>query len=173
MNTNPIHHKHWTEADLRALEASKSFSDLAAIALSVMSRMSGDLEMVSGPISTGGVGSRDGNLLVFSRVIEKLLAEGRPIFSQMPFEDKMGELYEMWRSENLSAGYCMPILVDFYEAVFSSGRVKKLHFIHGYESSFGAMWEHDSCERWGIERVYLSEEASMSLLRAASAQAVS
>jgi hypothetical protein len=59
----------------------------------------------------------------------------------------------------------MPILETFYHTMFSSGRIRKVYFIHGWESSFGARWEHDLCEKLKIEKIYLSPELSQKALQ--------
>ncbi|MFA6554551.1 MAG: hypothetical protein WCS89_03515 [Candidatus Paceibacterota bacterium] len=159
-----IHFRRWLPSDRKALERARSFKTLSLIALDVMSRIRGDIEMVSGPISTGGVGTLEGNRRVFEKTIEILINEQRNLFSQMPFEDKMVELYKIWHTEHPTEKYCLPILDHFYEVIFSQGRVTKLNFIFGWESSFGARWEHDNCNRWKIEREYLPEEFSRKVL---------
>ncbi len=166
---NAIHFKHWSGIDKVMLGHAGNFQDLARLAMSIIRRIPVDIEMVSGPISTGGVGTIDGNRKVFEAVIEILILEdGLNVFSQMPFEDKMVEFYKKWHAENPLEKYCMPILHDFYEPVFSSGRVKALHFIDGWESSFGAKWEHGNCSKWGIKRKYLSRELSQRALAQSS-----
>lgn len=158
---NAINFRGWRDIDKQMLEHARCFRDLAQLARSVLGRIPGDVGMVSGPISTGGVGTIDGNRRVFEAVIEILTTEGHlNIFSQMPFEDKMVELYRKWHKDHPCDKYCMPILHDFYEPIFSSGRVKILHFIDGWKSSFGARWEHDNCPRWGIRRRHLPPELS-------------
>lgn len=162
---NEIHFNHWTLADRKMLSDARTFKDLAELAMLILARMPGHVEMVSGPISTGGVGSISGNRKVFERVIEILVNEhGINIFSQMPFEDKMVEFYEVWHAEHPEERYCTPILDEFYEPIFSSGKIAVLHFIYGWESSFGAKWEHDNCERWNIVRKYLPRELSQRAL---------
>jgi hypothetical protein len=158
---NTLHFKHWNSSDLSALDRAKTFTDLAFIALGIIYRLPGKVEMVSGPISTGGVGSVEGNNKVFEGVIEILTLEsGLNIFSQMPFEAKMVEFYCEWHAKNPSEKYCMPILEDFYERLFSSGKVHKLHFIHDWQSSYGATWEHNNCDRWRILKNYLPRDLS-------------
>jgi len=164
MNTQ-IHFKYWTEADRRALAKVTTFKDLATLAIDIIQRFPGNVCMVSGPISTGGVGTLEGNRKVFTRVIELLATEqSANIFSQMPFEDRIAELYKEWHADNPKEKYCMPILNDFYHEIFSTGKVSSLHFIYGWDSSFGARWEHDNCDKWGIERHYLPQELSLRAL---------
>jgi len=160
-----IHFNYWNDSDKEKVAKSTKFSELAVVALSILNRIPGDIHMVSGPISTGGVGTLEGNRRVFEKTVETLVSEEHlNIFSQMPFEDKMVELYRKWHAYNPKEKYCMPILEDFYEPVFSSGKIKVLHFIHGWELSYGAKWEHDNCDGWGIERRYLPKELSLRAL---------
>lgn len=160
-----LHFNHWTPVDRITLGKARTFKDLADLAISIIARIPGRIEMVSGPISTGGVGSINGNRKVFEHVIEILVNEHNAnIFSQMPFEDKMVEFYRVWHAEHPEEKYCTPILDEFYEPLFSSGKIRTLHFINGWESSFGAKWEHDNCSRWNIAREYLSEELSQRAL---------
>jgi hypothetical protein len=51
--------------------------------------------------------------------------------------------------------YPMPILEEFYLPLYQSGRIKKFFFVSGWESSFGATWEHDRAKELGIEIHYL------------------
>ena len=156
---NEIQWKLWNMEDKKALDDATDFKQLVNIALAIISRMTGDAHMVSGPISTGGVGTVEGNGKVFANIIEILIKDqGINIFSQMPFEEKMVKLYKEWFKNNPNEKYCRPILDDFYEPLFSSGKVKVLHFIHNWESSTSARWENENCERWGIEKKYLSKE---------------
>jgi hypothetical protein len=162
-----IHQKYWTDADRKAFIEAKSFKDLAALTVAMLERRPHSFHMVSGPISTGGVGTRSGNQHVFAAVIERISArDGLPVFSQIPFEDKILELKNAWFEKNPGESYCMPVLLDFYEPIFKSGKIAALHFIHGYESSRGAVWEHDGCDEWKIERRYLSPELSVDLYNA-------
>jgi hypothetical protein len=160
-----IHYNYWTLLDRENLCRARTFIDLADLALSIISRLPVGVEMVSGPISTGGVGTICGNRKVFEGIIEILIKEsGLNIFSQMPFEDKMVEFYKVWHAKHPTEKYCMPILYEFYDRVFSTGKVKGLHFIHGWESSYGAKWEHDYCVRWSIDCHYLTSELSQKVL---------
>src|ERR1700733_11579764 len=158
---NELHFKHWIQSDRMLLAEATTFKDIANVALAVMARMPDNIMMISGPISTGGMKSVEKNLKVFGGVIEILATEsGMNMFSQMPFEETMGRLCKAWRAEHKTDGYCMPILEEFYEAVFSTGRVSMLCFVHDWESSFGARWEHANYRRWNIRRAFLPEKLS-------------
>jgi len=50
------------------------------------------LGQVCGPISTGGVGTLDGNILIFEQTIRRLKGKELYIFDQMPFERPMWKI---------------------------------------------------------------------------------
>ena len=163
--TERVHYKFWRDSEkeilLKQLSEARTFKELASVAVTVLNHLPPDLKvhMVSGPISTGGVGTIEGNRKIFEGVIEILVENCRiDVFSQMPFEDKMVELYKEWHAEHLKEKYCLPILHNFYEPIFSSGRIIALNFIPDWESSFGAQWEYENCDRWRIQRVMLSQK---------------
>lgn len=162
-----IHFFHWNAGDEQALDEAQSFEEMAAIALKVIHKIRGHIHMVSGPISTGGVGTVPGNLFVFERIIEILSKEeGYGIFSQIPFQKKMDNLCQLWQKMNPEHIQCIPILENFYKPIFTSGKVSVVHFIHGWESSFGSRWEHDFCKKnTKIEIDYLPKELSVRALK--------
>lgn len=162
-----IHFLHWDSEDEQALSKAQTFESLAGIALKVLSKMHGKVHMVSGPISTGGVGTVPGNLFVFEKIIELLSKEeGYNMFSQIPFQQKMDNLCKMWQKMNPSEIHCIPILENFYRPIFSSGKVSTIHFIHGWESSYGSRWEHDFCKKnTAIKIEYLPKELSKRALK--------
>lgn len=158
MNSD-IHLKYWSLENKKMLEKAVSIVDLWNIAKDILKKLD-KVAIVSGPISTGGTGNRKTNGEVFKRAIEIMSIENSSIkvFSQFPFEDKMAHYYEKWRIDNPHAGYCMPILDDFYKPLFESGKIEKVYFIHGWESSFGAKWEHNKCKALNISIEYLPKE---------------
>jgi hypothetical protein len=105
--------------------------------------------MVTGPISTGGLGTREKNLEKFKQTIFDLYTDGHSLFDQTVFNGKFSRFVEH------IDGYPMPILEEFYLPIFKSGKIKKFYFIKGWESSFGASWEHDRAQELGIEIIYL------------------
>ncbi len=130
----------WTHSDFKKLELASQFGDLVPIALDILERFEEPVVIVSGPISTGGFGTRDKNLAAFTAAIKHLQLQGRSVFDQTPFEVPLFRMAMEWVSLNRT-GYCMPILNDFYGPVFRSGRIHTVAFMRGWESSFGAQWE--------------------------------
>jgi hypothetical protein len=166
MNITDIHYRHWTVEDRLALKlAGTSLPDMLKVALDVTARMPSGIHIVSGPITTGGVGTIKNNLFVFKRIIEHLAKnEKLNIFSQMPFEDGMVAYHQEWKRTARNGDYCWPILIEFYEPLFAARKFEKFHFIHGFESSIGACWERDQCATRGFGRRILPRELSVSLL---------
>jgi hypothetical protein len=158
------HYRHWGEKEKLALANAGSFKELGKVVVDILSIMPGGVNVVSGPISTGGMGTTAANIAVFKNIVEILTEDmGLNILSWVPFEIKIHDLHTEWSKTN-GKGYCMPILEDFYHAAFCSNKITKVHFIHGWESSFGARWEHELCDKLGIEKVYLSKELSQKAL---------
>lgn len=61
-------HEHWTDSERELLETARlrgTFADLAAIALTILPRLPKPVGQVCGPISTGGLGSIEANLVRF------------------------------------------------------------------------------------------------------------
>ena len=161
-----IHLRHFKEEEKEHLKNAKTFKDLADLALQIINRIPEGVSAISGPISTGGVGNTAENLTVFSNVTEILIEENEiNVLSWIPFETKMHEFYLEWKKTSKDGEYCMPILEDFYQPIFSSGKVNDVHFIHGWESSFGSRWEHNLCEKLGIKKIYLSPKLSQKALK--------
>ncbi len=127
--------------EVSALEAAPTIQSLLPIALRILERMPHGVSMVCGPISTGGKGSVEENLALFGVAIETLASRGENIFSQMPFERPIQ------RMKKTNSG----LLNTFYLPIFKSGRVRRLCFLPGWESSEGATWEHERGVELGFE----------------------
>ncbi|MDB5225476.1 MAG: hypothetical protein JWL87_428 [Candidatus Adlerbacteria bacterium] len=161
----PMHH----ETDLEWLRAecanAESFEELAAVAVAEMEKFE-DAEIVCGPLTTGGLGSMEKNMAAFLAVIDMLKKEGRPIYSQGPYEERIAYLRDRWREHHPSRAqlYCTPILEVLYARIFDAGRIRRAWFIPGWESSLGATWEHDRLKGAGVEIEYLTPERIQSLL---------
>lgn len=149
--------EYYTPDVLRRISKAKNYHDLLVIAMEILDAINNDygsktIIQVCGPISTGGTGSRDKNLAILSRTIDRLTADGLVVFSQMPFEDDMGRLR---KSDPNQDG--IGLLEGFYLPIFKSGYIDLLCFIPGWEKSLGATWEHEQAQKLDIPRVYLSD----------------
>jgi len=141
---------YWTPFNVFDLKYAKTFEDLFDVAHSVLLRMPQPISMVCGPITSGGLGTREENLEVFKKTINNLSKKKIIVFSQMPFEEPMWKI----QTTPYYKGGCHT-LEGFYLPVFESGLIKRLYFIRGWESSLGATWEHAQAKRLRIEIVYL------------------
>lgn len=138
--------------------AATSFAELSMIAIRELTLFTGGAEIVCGPISTGGRGL-DNNILVFGRSITRLLEQGKEVFSQVPYEEKIFELRRKWQevSPENNGKYCLPILEEFYRPLFATHRIRVAWFIPGWESSQGAQWERNELTRLGASVCDLDE----------------
>ncbi|QSH39299.1 hypothetical protein JXR01_03275 [Candidatus Kaiserbacteria bacterium] len=154
-----MHYK--TDSTWLIEECSKtdSFGELVVIAIAELEKFENGAEVVCGPISTGGKGSLEANFKVFSETITKLQKDGCPIFSQVPYEERIFFFRNRWlESDPTNKGkYYMPILEEFYHPLLQTGLIKKGWFIPGWDSSFGARWEREQLTEGNAEIEDLTE----------------
>lgn len=142
---------YWTDAYQKAACACTSFKEIGNVALDVLRSMPQPVCQLCGPISTGGLGSRERNTALFTRAIDELRTRGCNPFDQFPLQNAMNAISDTWHRSNPEALYCMPLLEDVYYPIFSSGLITKAFFLPDWETSFGARWEHATLSRLGIE----------------------
>ncbi len=140
-----MHHGTNKEKLIKECSETDSFAELSRLAVAELRKFPDGAEVVCGPISTGGRGDISINFKVFGATIAKLQKQGRPIFSQVPYEERIFSFRKRWQDSDPSrAGqYYMPILDEFYRPLFETKLIRKGWFIPGWESSFGARWERD------------------------------
>jgi hypothetical protein len=137
-----------------------SFEELATIGLAELKKFSGEIEIVCGPITTGGLGKVERNLEVFQAIIFRMLRRGRPLFNQMPYEKQIFLLRSEWKeteSQKKPSTY-EPVLEEFYRHLFEARRITRAWFIPGWESSNGACWERRLLSSLDVEIVNISKE---------------
>ncbi len=151
--------QEFTQMEQEALHKATTYGEVAEIALGQMNRISlaigKGLDMVCGPISSGGLGSIEKNIERFNEAIDTLLTNGYSVFSQMPYEDKIWSIRDMAEEDIKNGAYDQNLLEDFYGPVFRSGLVKRKHFIPDWQSSIGACWEHNLATETGTDISYL------------------
>lgn len=158
MNNNHF----WTERDLVRINEATQLSQVLEVCLTVIGRIPIPVAMVSGPITTGGFGSLEKNLKVFGAVIDELTKRGHHVFSQMPAEGFMVQLWRNWQVDGQES-YCWPLLDNFYRPLFRSRKIHTMFFIPGWDQSVGASWEYDECGKVGIQRIKLQPSFTTSL----------
>ena len=144
-------YKYWKREDEKAVKTVRSYAKLCEVAMRILARIKVPVGFVCGPISTGGAGSPKKNIVIFKRYIAKLREEGKNIFSQIPFEETL------WRLSALFGNDPDKLLREFYLPLFATGLLTTFYFIPGWETSYGARWEHNQAKRLGIQIIYLEE----------------
>ena len=152
--------KYYTPEIKQAIASSLNYQDILVIAMDILKKMRNyhapkPIVQICGPISTGGRGSREENLRVFSRVIERVKANGFIVFDQMPFEDDVIRIYTADPSLRGLA-----LLEQFYEPIFRSGFIDMLMFAASSKDSFGANWEREKAKLLYIPFIDLADSYS-------------
>ena len=149
---------YFEAADHAELASAGTFEELRDIGFRVLARMPDDVWMVCGPITSGGLGSLEKNVDRFNSAIDLLSAQGRNVFTQMPFEGPMQRLRVGMSAFESGA----LILNTFYLPIFRSAKVTTLCFIHDWQTSMGAQWEHERAIELGLKRKYFCENLEFS-----------
>ncbi len=150
---------------MQEAESASSFTRLAEIGLRVLATMPPPVSQLCGPISTGGFGNREANLILFERCVAELRLRGLNPFDQMPTERTLGRLAHEWGRKNPKATYCYSILFEFYDPIFASGMVGTLVFMPGWESSEGARWEREEGKRRNISIIEFPQDWYDNIMR--------
>lgn len=148
-----MHYPHWQKEDFELLATTHTYRDMTKVAFQILQRMPAPVVQLCGPLTTGGRGSLEKNLEAFDEGIQFLLAHGKNVFDQRPFEEPMQRL-KMFEKKGV---YPVAILDDFYLPVFESGLIHELHFLPGWEGSRGARWEYEQAQRLGMAVHHLPE----------------
>lgn len=151
--------RYWSAEDLARRDQIRSFRELGHFGVDVLRKAGQPLCQVCGPISTGGFGNFETNMLVFQRTIEVLLCRGYNMFNQLPLQEVIIRLCQDWRKQNGNTNeYCWPILEEVYAPLFESGCIELGCFIPNWETSEGTFWEHQKIGELGIKRFYVPED---------------
>lgn len=141
---------YWT-GEIQSLAVSaKNFTELSQIGIEVLKTLPEETIVVCGPVSTGGLGSIEENLKRLNDTVHQFIENGESVFDQTPFEDVIKRLREEQKDADGTK-----TLEEFYLPIFESGYVSEMRFLHGWESSVGAKWEHELAKKFGIKITYL------------------
>src|SRR3712207_5793403 len=116
-----MYHDHWTAADRASCDRCGSLRELADVAIGMLQRLQAQypgkvIHQLCGPMTTGGLGSLDLNMLVFQRAIDVARQNGLVVFNQLPFQKAMMRLVDC----SGRIGYPHALIDDFYYHVFWS-----------------------------------------------------
>lgn len=142
-------HRKFTPAERRLLRAAADYHQLSEIALIVLREMATHgrpIVMISGPMSTGGLGSFKANMKNFRKAVEQAKRRGVFVFDQMPFQDAMIRISRFVEG----AKYDKNILHVFYRTLLRSGLVNEVLFLEDWSSSKGARFERKECLAVGV-----------------------
>lgn len=139
--------RYYEPEDHERMRDATTFEEMLQIAFGIIERMPDDVGMVSGPITTGGLGSRDANIEHFQATINALQGRGFAILDQMPMERHFWRIME-------DTSYYRPeddhLLEVFYGTLFDQGLIRTLWMMPGWRGSYGATWEHARARKAGM-----------------------
>ena len=96
---------------------------LADKALSKLNSMEKPIIQFCGPISTGGLGNIEDNILVLKSYIKESIENNLSVFNQMEYEEEFNRILPEHRD------YDYLLLEVFYRKIISSDNIKALLFI--------------------------------------------
>ncbi len=143
-------HEHWTDEEREALKATSTFEGTAEVAIAILVRMKGlghPIVQICGPMSTGGLGNLERNMIRFQQAIDIATERGLTVFNQIPFQEA---IIRICKFEEGPREYDWDILEIFYRRIFESGHISKTLFLSDWQSSTGATWERNLVTRLGI-----------------------
>jgi hypothetical protein len=168
-----IHEQIFTVKETIVLQRATTYAELAKVALTQLGRMWHESVtrpgIVCGPISNGGLGSKEKNIARFEYVVNEMTAKKHGcFFNQIPYEESL------WRVQALLAetdktvhpkGAGNPLLEGFYRPIFTSGLIGSASFIKGWPSSDGSVWERELCLEQGISVFDLDDDLKPTLFK--------
>lgn len=141
---------YWTEDIKKEADNVKTLEELSALSLRILKTLPRPILLVCGPISTGGLGSIDANLMKLNETVYKAINSGESVFDQTPFEDAVKRLRKEFNDTDGTK-----TLEAFYRPLLESGFISEMRFLPDWQSSKGATWEHKFAEDHGIKIVHL------------------
>jgi len=127
----------WIRSKAKKADSLQAFAKLA---MSELAELGGDVALVCGPISTGGLGDIEQNLGVFNASIASLRRSDPAVFDTLPFEAGIVDQRIAWEKNPANAGkpFSTALMAAFYGPLFRHPSVTHAYFIPGWEASFGA-----------------------------------
>ena len=148
--------QYYNKEHLQKIAECKDYEDMVTVALEILRDIPKPLVQVCGPVSTGGKGSIEKNLLRLENAMLKLVAQGINVFDQASFEEPMQKIRQ--ESSKTSDESNLELLERFYKPLFESGLINTLYFLPDWQSSFGARWERKQAEQLGMNIIDLPDD---------------
>lgn len=137
---------YWRQEDVVEVSLARSFGELFPVALRVIGRIPKDRPrtIVTGAITTGGLGSIEANSAALKKAIKLLQEKGFRIFDQFPFQEAMTRMMREWHAKHGYDKYCGALIDDFYRPILEyPDLIHGMIQMPGWESSNGAFMEHE------------------------------
>ncbi len=134
----------YSRQDLEDIQSASTITSLLGVALRIIRRQEArwPIDILCGPMTTGGTGDLEVNLKVFRRALDLLRQEDYRLFNQMPFQPVLARLASALPHRH---GYCGAILTEFYfplfETALEEGYFRKAVFLPNWNTSHGARAE--------------------------------
>lgn len=143
---------HWTEEHKKKAGEAKDFHDLIAVTLDALRSHPKEkpLGIVLGPVSTGGLGSREKNSRALALAVEALREREHNIFNIVSLQQYLDPLIASSHKPEKGA-YQMDILDIFFYGIYNSKLIQEAYFLPLWETSTGARWEREHMPQFGIQ----------------------
>lgn len=144
--------QHWGPQHILQAEKASKLAHLGDLAVEIAGNMPKPLFMISGPMTTGGMGEYAKNIILFQHTIDEAVRAGVNVFNQTMLDEHLQRLVRAWYIQNPTEEYCDEVLTDVYELLMQSGHVRGVYFLPDWQTSRGARWEREAGERMGLEQ---------------------
>lgn len=154
--------QNFTTEESGGLFRATSFEEAKEVAISQMRRLKNEwgtsLEMVFGPMTSGGLGCEKENRALFKRAVVTLRQAGYPIFCQTPYEKKLRQI-KLQNNRKMRDGYLYDDLLRyFYKPIIRSGYLVRGHYVPNWHTSTGSQIEQAELIIGGIPRSFLGPD---------------
>ncbi len=161
---------HWLQEEHDETLRCDTFKQLAGVGIRILGEFklkSGGKKvvMLSGPMTTGGLGTFEANMHVFGHCVDIARENGLRVFNQLPFQTAMIRILNLPKNPTFTTSEIYPqtILDDFYWPLMQSGGIDCMYFLPTWETSNGATQEWQKAaeigkiEIWAYEKAWYAE----------------
>lgn len=138
---------HWEDHHIEKARTTTDFKLIGELVCEIAEKMPKPLFMISGPMTTGGMGHYSKNIVLFQHAIEEATSNGLSVFNQTMLEEHLQRLVREWLTCNPESKYCQHVLSDVYDTLLASTHIQGVYFLPDWQTSYGARWERDAAER--------------------------
>lgn len=142
-----VHCPHWEDHHIERAKTTTDFKLIGELVCEIAEKMPKPLFMISGPMTTGGMGHYSKNIVLFQHAIEEALNNGVSVFNQTMLEEHLQRLVREWLRCNPDSGYCNHVLSDVYDVLLASTHIHGVYFLPDWHTSRGARWERETAEK--------------------------